>query len=304
MFAKKWQIFIIFSLSLMLLAPWPARAITKKANYQDFTVWYQKKFKLKTIPYRAAALFDAKTLQPLYFYQENRLTPTASLIKLVTAGTVLKYKPDWTKPVNFTAEENFNLLQQYVEPGDKYSHLLLEGDETITFEQGFATMLIASTNNGAAAMPRWLDISREEFIKEMRLTAIDWGLKNTTIVEPSGLSLDNTSTAYDMALAACRAFTEPQISKYSSKPFISYNLSSGRHKLIRHTVHDLRRYPKRYYGAKTGYLTETKYHISTGLYTPQGRKVCGAVLSVEKQTESERIMATLATWAGQMYRWK
>lgn len=304
MFAKNWQLFIIFSLGLILLAPQSASAITKKTNYQDFTAWYQKKFKLKSVPYRAAALFDAKTLQPLYFYQENRITPTASLIKLVTAATALKYKPEWSKLVNFTAEENFNLLQQYVGPNDKYSHLLLEGDETITLEQGFATMLIASINNGAAAMPRWVGAPREEFITEMRAAASTWGLKSTTIVEPSGLSLDNTSTAHDLALAACRAFQEPQISKYSSRPSLSYSLSSGRQKLIRHTVHDLRRYPKRYFGAKTGYLTETKYHISAGLYTPQGRKVCGAVLSVEKQTESERTMATLATWADQMYRWK
>lgn len=303
MLLKKSSLFLL-TLLLSAFIPLSADAVSKKSNYQDFTAWYQKNLRVKTVPWQAAVLLDAQTLEPLYFYQENTVIPTASLIKLITAGAALEYKPDWHQRIDFTPAENGELLTQYLDPADKFSRLILEPGETMSLEQGFATMLMSSANNAAVALPRWVGATRAEFIQQMRATAVKWGLTNTTIDEPSGLSLKNTSTAYDMARAACQAFSQFMITHYSSKPSYNYALSSGREKIIKHTAHDLRRYPQNYWGVKTGYLDETKFHIVSGLYTPSGRKVCGAVLSVARQTDSEQALTKLAHWADLMYRWK
>ncbi len=275
------------------------------ANYEDFTRWYLKKYNLKTLPYRAAALFDASTGYPLYFHQENTVMPTASLIKMITAGTLLKYEPNWYTPLNFTLNDNENLLRPYVGPKDSFSLLKLENGDQITLEQAFASMLIGSANNAAVSIGRGVGLERTEFIEAMRTTAADWGLTRTKIDEPSGLSLANTSSAADMAHAACALYYHNFISSfYGSSPSVSFTTKGGVRKTVLHTVYDVRNNPNRYFGAKTGYLHETKYHLAAGIITPSGRRLCAAVLTSPTRAESEHAMNALRLWADEMYKWQ
>lgn len=272
-------------------------------TYQDFTAWYLNTYQLKGLPYRAAALFDASTGTPLYFHQETTVMPTASLIKMLTAGTMLTYGRDWYSPVDFTESENEGLLRPYVGPYDKFSLLKLEPDERITLEQSLASMLVGSANNAAVGMARAVGVSREEFIQAMRGTAARWGLNRTAVDEPSGLSLNNTSTAEDMARAACATYSDFMASFYGSSPSVGFTTSQGTKKTVQHTVHDLRVYPERYFGAKTGYLNETQFHVAAGLITPQGHRLCAAVLTSPTRAESEHALNALRLWADEMYTW-
>lgn len=272
-------------------------------NYEDFTAWYLKKYNLKTLPYRAAALFDASSGKPLYFYQENTVMPTASLIKMITAGTLLAYQPNWYTPISFTTEDNESWLRPYVDKKDNFSLLKLENGDQITLEQSFASMLIGSANNAAISLGRAIHLNRTDFIAAMRKTAANWHLLNTQIDEPSGLSLNNTSTAHDMALAACHLYSEFIASFYGSSPSVTFTTKQGVKKTVLHTVHDVRNNPQRYFGAKTGYLHETKYHIAAGLITPAGHRLCAAILSSPSRAESEHALNALRLWADEMYRW-
>lgn len=305
-------VLIVIAVTLVLLSPGhliapavaqPANNPQTKVGYQDFTAWYLKKYNLKELPYRAAALIDSATGTPLYFHQENTVMPTASLIKMVTAGTLLSYQPNWYTSVSFTEEDNEGLLRPYVGPADKFSLLKLEPNEKITLEQSFASMLIGSANNSAVSVGRAVGLNRAEFISAMKQTASSWGMTHTSIEEPSGLSLNNTSTAADIARAACAVYSDFIASFYGSSPSVSFTTGNGTKKTVLHTVHDVRNNPARYFGAKTGYLTETQYHIAAGIITPSGHRLCAAILTSPSRAASEQAMNELRLWADTMYSW-
>jgi len=308
MFKKSWRYFLTVSWLLLILV-WSinvqaAAAPLKKTGYTDFSSWYINTYHLKELPFRAAALIDANTLQPLYYYQETTVMPTASLMKLLTAGAFLSYgQPDWYKMVNLTEEDNETLLRPYTGPHDNLALLRLKNNETITLEQAFATMLIASANNIAVALPRYAEQTRTNFIARMQTIAEQWGMLNTHVDEPSGLSLNNLSNAQDLALAGCHAFSQFMINHYASSPSFSYTTSLGSNKNIWHTVHDLRQHPLNYFGGKTGYLNETQYHLVAGLTTADGHKVCAAILTSPTRTVSEQTAEALRLWADKMYQW-
>lgn len=274
------------------------------AGYQDFTQWYLKKYNLKQLPYRAAALLDASSGQPLYFHQESTTMPTASLIKMITAGTLLSYQPNWFTPLGFTADDNEGLLRPYVGPRDNFSLLKLESGDSITLEQSFASMLIGSANNSAVSLGRGVGLERDDFISAMRNTTANWGLTRTQVDEPSGLSLFNTSTAQDMATSACTVYSDFIASFYGSSPSVTFTTKDGVKKTVLHTVYDVRNNPSRFFGAKTGYLTETQYHLAAGIITPSGHRLCAAILTSPTRAESEHAMNALRLWADEMYQWK
>lgn len=275
----------------------------KNKSYQDFNAWFIKTYKLKSQPYRAATIIDAKTGTPLFFYNEKLVMPTASLVKLFTAATVMSYKPmSWSAAINFNEDENENLLRPYVDKNEKLVILKLKAGDTITFKQALSLMLVGSVNNAAASMPRLVGVTAFDFVSAMRQQAKKWGLENTAIDEPSGLSLNNTSTAEDLAKAGCAAFSNPTISKMAASPAIKLTTTLGEEKNIKHTLYQVRSYPQRFWGAKTGYLNETKYHAVVGLITPQGRKICVSVLSSDTRAQMESTLWPMALWVDKMYK--
>lgn len=275
-------------------------ALEKDVNYLDFTYWYENQFEEK-IPFQAAAVIEYNTLKPLYYHQERRVMPAASLMKLITAGALMKYPINWNNLISFSWWDNEGDLRKYVEPKDRFCLIKLEEDEIITREQAFGAMLIGSANNAANGLVSIATTQRFHFIDAMQRLADEWGMKNTIVQEPTGLSLENLTTAQDMALAACRAFEDEYISKYSSMSEFTFMTSLNNEKNIKHTVHDLRDYPENYFGAKTGYLHETGFHLTAGYITPQGKKICVAILSTSTRAESEDILNKIGEWVDIMY---
>lgn len=296
-----------FSLALLIIGSslWliePAEAMTKNDKYQDFSAWYLEKYQVKELPFRAAAVVEASTLEPLYFHQETTVMPTASLMKLITVAALLTYPHSWYIPASLTTAENEAWLRPYVGPKDVFSSLKLATDDTITLEQALAATLMSSANNTAVALGKFIGVTRPDFIARMKQVAQQLNLQHTTVDEPSGLSLGNTSTAYDLARAACHDFKDFIVSYYASSPKTTFTTGRGVNKTIQHTVHDLRLHPERYFGAKTGYLDETMFHLAAGYITPQGRRICLAVLSSPTRAQSESIAQALSLWLDEMYR--
>ncbi len=294
---------IVFIIIWLIIAlPIQAAMPVKQVNYQDFTAWYFKKYNLSKIPFKAAAVIEASSFYPLYYHQEQKVIPTASLIKLVTAGTVISYNIDWWQKTSFSPADNEGDLRPYVELKDTFSLLKLTNGDAVSIEQSFATMLIGSTNNSANNFSH-LIVDRASFIEKMRQVAKNWSMTRTTIEEPTGLSLNNTSTAADLALGTCHALENFITQYYSSKPSVSFVTNKGEKKIVQHTVHKLRHDPKRFFGAKTGYLRETGYHISTGFITPQGKRICATILSTPNRVTSETVLYDLGRWVDEMYSW-
>ncbi len=275
------------------------KAFASDSKYSDFAIWYRDNYQ-KEIPSWAIAVFDYETKHPLYYYGQDVVMPSASLIKLVSAGAFLKYNVNWNAKVGLTYNDNEKDLRKYVGPRDSFALLRIATNDRIKISELFASMLIGSANNCANAFPRILGIKKSDFIARMNKTAKEWGMTKTKIDEMSGLSLKNTTTAHDMALAACNAFAIEDISKYSRSDLFSFTTKLGIKKNIKHTVYDLRNNKQNYFGAKTGFLYETQYHVAAGYITKNGKKICVAVMHTPTRAESEDMVVKIGEWVDEM----
>ncbi len=83
------------------------------------------------------------------------------------------------------------------------SHIALDYDEEVSFEDLLNAMLIASANDAALALGKHISGSIEDFVKLMNDKAKEIGAINTNFVNPNGLHDDNhVTTAHDLALIA------------------------------------------------------------------------------------------------------
>lgn len=292
---------VLFLIFIFCVLPSTSFAIEKNKNYTDFTNWYENKFE-NPIPFKAAAVLDYNTMDPLYYFQERKQMPSASLIKLVTAGTFLQFPINWNKNVSFSYNDNESDLRKYVGPKDSFVLLKLDDKDSVSIRNMFASMLIIYANNSANAISYIPGINKETFIDAMRGVAKTWKMEDTRIDDPSGLSLGDTTTARDMAFAACNAFRNPKISEFSCLPEFDFFTNLGQEKKLQHTVHDLRNNPDNYFGAKTGFLYETRFHLVAGFITPKNQKICVSILSTNTRKESEDILNIIGDWVDDMYK--
>jgi hypothetical protein len=106
-----------------------------------------------------------------------------------------------------------------------------------------------------------------------------------------------------MALAVCQALRDERISNVAMLPSYDFEQVLGRPYKIQHTVYEIRNRSSQYFGAKTGFLYETRFHTAAGLVSPQGKKLCVALLSGQTRAESEELLPAIGEWADQMYSW-
>lgn len=143
-------------------------------------------------------------------------TTMASLAKLICAVVSLEYKP-------FDEDDQATYVlgpkdAQYV------AEVLAEDGSTEPVKQGTALtrrqllelMLIASANNYALSYVDWIFGSNEAFVAETRTFLDAHGLDSVTVVEPTGLSLSNTSSAADLARIGALALDYPIIAEITA----------------------------------------------------------------------------------------
>ena len=152
-------------------------------------------------------------------------------------------------------------------------------------------MLTASCNDLAQALARDSAGSVEKFVQRMNARARRMGMRNSHFVNPSGLPGPQYSTAYDMALAACYAYTNPIIRDFINDRHIVLTRPDGRTVDFNNTNKLLSKYPW-VQGMKTGYTNAAKRClISCG--SVNGRAVIVVILGCEKSriwAESEKYL--------------
>jgi len=85
----------------------------------------------------------------------------------------------------------------------------------MTVEDLLYSSLVGSANNTIETLVRVSGLKRDEFIKQMNVLVKKWGASSTHFVEPTGLSPDNKTSAYDYAMIAKNVLSHPIISKAS-----------------------------------------------------------------------------------------
>ena len=143
---------------------------------------------------------------------DDRARPIASISKVVTALVVLDAEPlaGGDGPGVTLDAADVALYDTYRDVGGKVAPMTL--GQTLTERQMIEVSLIESANNYADALARWAFGSPQAYAT----AAADWlaenGLDSTTIVEPTGMSPSNTSTATDLVALGALALADPDVS--------------------------------------------------------------------------------------------
>lgn len=158
---------------------------------------------------QAVLLFDQKTKTILEGVNIHQRMPIASVSKLVTAYVVLESHVDLEQKVKVPSSAT-----------DR-SKVLRSGDLVTRRELLYMT-LIASDNLAARTLASVHPGGYDNFIATMNLTAKLLGMENTGFSDASGLSVFNTSTAWDLhilntAIAKYSIFNDTAMSKTATQ---------------------------------------------------------------------------------------
>jgi D-alanyl-D-alanine endopeptidase (penicillin-binding protein 7) len=154
-----------------------------------------------------AAVADADTSQLLYEKDSNKVTPIASITKLMTAIVTLEAKLPLAEVIEVSDEDVDDL---------KGSHSLLSVGSRLTREDMLHIALMASENRAAACLSRNYPGGRPAFIEAMNRKARELGMDSTRFVSPNGLSEENVSTALDLVKLVKAACEDPLIRAFST----------------------------------------------------------------------------------------
>ncbi|MHA6491762.1 D-alanyl-D-alanine endopeptidase [Pseudomonas borbori] len=139
----------------------------------------------------SAMLVDLQTNQVLYSSNPDVVVPIASVTKLMTGLVTLDAKLPLEQMLAITIRDNWEMrgVHSRVRIGSeisRYNMLLLA--------------LMSSENRAASSLAHHYPGGYPAFIAAMNAKARTLGMSNTRFVEPTGLSLNNVSTARDLVL--------------------------------------------------------------------------------------------------------
>lgn len=224
---------------------------------------------------KAAIVIDVKTDKILFSKNIDEKLPIASLTKLMTAQILLDQKIPWNRVVTYNSTlDNEIGAKLYVYDG-----------EAMNFRDVFMSSLLSSTNNAINTARRATGLSEQEFVNLMNQKAKDWGLTNTSFVEPTGLDENNISTAREIAKISKEVLKNFSIleattmKEYSFRTINTNNLHrlENTNKLIHSDLYIT--------GGKTGYTEEAGYCLMTKAKNSNGDEVIAVVLG-ENDSES------------------
>ncbi len=178
--------------------------------------------------------------------QETRL-PIASISKLMTALVSLD-----SYNQNGIARPSARALATYGKNGS------LRVGEKIELRTLLYPLLLESSNDAAEVIAEYSN--RSDFIARMNEYAQNIGMEKTRYVEPTGLSAENQSTAFDLfKLTAYIKKNNNEIFQITAQPKYSYG---------NHTWYNISQFlrEKGYVGSKSGFIDESR-QTNIGLFS-------------------------------------
>jgi len=238
----------------------------------------------------AAIIYNPATGQVLWEENSQNQRSIASITKVMTAVVFLEDSPDLS-------------ADTVIERADvrRASTTHLRAGYTVSHENLLHLLLIASDNAAARALARVSPHDKDGFVVRMNEKAAELGLTNTRYAEPSGLSSDNVSSAYDMARLLAYATGDSRISEVMQKQ--RHSLSVGRRSIsVRSTNQLVRSGDIDVLGGKTGFIRKAGYCLATLLRLPEDGPsvvvvVLGARSSASRFLETRQLFSWMASKA-------
>jgi len=193
-----------------------------------------------------ALVVDQETNEVLFRKNDQAVLPIASLTKLMTGLVVTE--------ANLPMDEKILITQDDVDTEKGSGSRLRVGTE-LTRGELLHLALMSSENRAAHSLGRTFPGGLGEFVKRMNAKAQALGMKDTTYVEPTGLSSANQSSAHDLVKLVDVAHQIPMLRDYSTST--GYQVAVGRHMLQFNNTNRLVKNPDWDIGLqKTGYISE------------------------------------------------
>lgn len=255
-------------------------------------------FSAETMSAASWLVRDVTTGKILLAQNANTVRPLASLSKLLSALVILDAQPDWattTVAVGGWAEDPFILT------GAEYR-----------LKDLWNAALVASSNRSIISLAQTVTASTTEFAQLMNSKAAALGMHNTTVVEPSGLSPRNVSTAADVALLVAEAAKHPEISaatrlaEFTIAPADRATRTAGIHMWntdwlitgwVPHKFADIQ-------VGKTGFIPEAGYNFAMQVANDEGYALNVVSLGAENNEARFYDARHLAGWVFDNYTWK
>lgn len=239
-----------------------------------------------------AIVVDAKSGAVLFAKDARALHPMASIVKLMTALVFLDAEPN--------LEERFKMIEEDDREGDQNYIRPLESAKLRDY---LIASLIGSANNATITLARATGMSEQDFVEKMNKKAKQFKMMHTSFVEPSGLSEQNTSTAYDIVKLLDAVDKNELISEITGMHRESIRVyPSGRRRNVFTTNHLMGSIVYVEFG-KTGYLDEAMFNLAATVSISGGHELYIVCLGSETNEDRVQDAKNLAVWSEMVYEW-
>ncbi|WP_420795896.1 D-alanyl-D-alanine endopeptidase [Candidatus Symbiobacter mobilis] len=193
-----------------------------------------------------ALVVDQHTNEVLLRKNDAAVLPIASLTKLMTALVLLDAHLPMQERITITEEDNDTVKGT--------SSRLVVGAE-LTRGELLHLALMSSENRAAHALARTTPGGVPAFVVKMNEKAQRLGMRDTSFVEPTGLSSRNQSSAHDLVKLVDNAHQQPLLRQLTTSP--RHYVEVGNRVLEYHNTNRLVKNPSWNIGLqKTGYIAE------------------------------------------------
>jgi D-alanyl-D-alanine endopeptidase (penicillin-binding protein 7) len=194
----------------------------------------------------AVLVMDQDTKEVLFRKNDQVVLPIASLTKLMTGVLISEAQLSLDQPITITQDDVDT---------EKGSHSRLRVGTELSRGELLHLALMSSENRAAHALGRTYPGGLTRFVGLMNQKAVAIGMRDTSYVEPTGLSSNNRSSAKDLATLVSYAHGDPTLRELSTSP--GYQVAVGRKVLQYRNTNRLVKDPDWDIGLqKTGYISE------------------------------------------------
>ncbi|CNB27264.1 D-alanyl-D-alanine endopeptidase [Yersinia pseudotuberculosis] len=155
----------------------------------------------------SAMVVDLQTNKVIYANNADKVVPIASITKLMTAMVVLDAKLPLDEILSVDIDQTKELK-------GVFSRVRVNSE--ISRKDMLLLTLMSSENRAAASLAHHYPGGYNAFIKAMNAKAKSLGMTSTHYVEPTGLSINNVSTARDLAKLLMATKQYPLIGQLST----------------------------------------------------------------------------------------
>lgn len=238
---------------------------------------------------KAWVVMDAASGEILASERPDEVRSIASITKLMTVMVAHDAGLDPEKPVALARADEVGGGRLQVAVGTVLSVPALLG-----------STIVGSANNTANALARATGLTRAEFIRRMDAKAVALGLARTRFADPTGIEVENFSTAREVAHLARAAFSDGWIAPYAGMSTYDVALPGGDVRTIKNTNTLVNDATLHVLAGKTGFINEAGYTLVTRVRRHGEKELIVVILGADSKNLSFRDAKVLAekAWSG------